>query len=322
MKKTLSILFSALALNLYSSDCEQLKQEIIYHQKTSTTSENTNELLEGLTACDFDKYKIALISNPEFFMQAIDELKNASDGDISIGALTNYLSDFENTKTETHKEYYNQIKLFVDYNYSELTSENLEGIISDWSENNGQEIAAELKNYVVENKLVDNKHTVKFVLNDFYLNQYDVVPFDDNLNSISWKTNESGPKGKEIDKKYYEERIKISSKKIESKIILTIELATDWNIYSIEKESTNIFKTTISSQNRCLNTSELKVTNEKLVSDPMGVNGDVKVISGTSEIEIPIVGNCEKPIQIEFTFSLVNNDGSSLPFVKEIIEIK
>tara|TARA_R110002072_G_scaffold106478_3_gene232556 strand:- start:1367 stop:1534 length:168 start_codon:yes stop_codon:yes gene_type:complete len=49
MKKTLSILFSAMVLNLYPNACEDLKKEIVFQLKTSTTSEKTNELIEGLS---------------------------------------------------------------------------------------------------------------------------------------------------------------------------------------------------------------------------------------------------------------------------------
>lgn len=322
MKKTLFILFSVLSLNSYSNECDKLKHEIVYHSQTSRTSINTNRLLKKLSVCEWDNYEIALISNSEFFTQAIDEIKKVTDEDVTIGDLTNYFSDFKKNQSHTYKEYYDQTKETVDYYYTELTSENLDEIINDWAENNGKEIAAELKNHAIENKLVDSQNTIKFAVNDFYLIKYEVVVFNDNLNSISWQTSSPESKEQEVDKKYYEERIKISSKRNDSFIIITIDLAEDWNIYSIEKESTNMFKTSIASLNSCLNTSELKVTNERLVSDPMGINGDVKVISGTSDIEIPIEAKCSEPVQIEFTFTLVKNDGSSLPFVKENIEIK
>lgn len=322
MQKTLSFLFSVLFLNILAGECDQLKREIVYHSETSITSPNTTELLASLVDCKWDKYEISLISNLEFFRQAIDDLTAGDARDITIGDLSNYMIEFKSTQTKVYNEYLDQIKHMLDYYTTELTSGNVEGIVSVWVKNNGYEISEELKKYLNENKLVDNNHTVKFVLQQFYLNKYGHVLFDDNLNSISWRTNDSGGPGNEIDEKYYEDKITISSEKVESKIILTLELANGWNIYSIEKESSNIFNTTISSQNTCLNTSEIKVINEKIIPDPMGINGEVKIISGNAKIEIPIVGHCADQIQIDFTFSLVNSNGSSLPFVKEVITMR
>lgn len=319
-----SILLSVLSLYSYSTECEKLKHEKVYHIETSITSANTNELINKLTVCGVDNYDIALISNPEFFMQIIDELTSVNNDDITIEDLTNYLNNFKKTQFESYEVHHAEIKQFVDYYYAELTTKNLEGLITDYAENNGKEIASELKNYAIEKGLIDSEHSLKFVLNNFYLNKYDVGAFDDNLNSMSWQTNnfKDLDLGKEIDKKYYEDRIKISSSKNESHLIIRIALAEDWNIYTIEKETTNIFRTTIVSRYNCINTSEIKVSNEKFVPDPMGMNGELKIISGTSTIEIPIEENCTGPFHLEFTFTLVKNDGSSIPFIKEIIEIK
>ncbi len=58
------------------------------------------------------------------------------------------------------------------------------------------------------------------------------------------------------------------------------------------------------------------------MQDPMGINGNVKLIHGENSIRIPYQKNCDGPLNLEFTFTLIKNDGLSLPFIKEIIEIK
>lgn len=323
MKKLITILTVLLSFNVHADKCDELKEQTIYYFSSSTTSEKTNEFLTSLSNCSFDKYDVAIISNPEIFMQLMDNLIASKKGNIKVGDLVNTFTNFKTNDSKRYQEIRSQIKQFVDYYYTEVTSENLDSYINQWGERNGQEISEELKQYIVKNKLVNNKNSYKNVLNDFYKFKYDLLLFNENLNSIRWKNSNPNELGSEMDKSLYEDRIKISSKKTDSQIILTIKLSDNWSIYSIEKESNNIFKSKVESGNDCFEIlNGINVMDETITQDPMGINGDVKLITGTTSVIIPYQEKCNGPLKLVFTFTLIKNDGSSLPFIKEIIEIK
>ena len=323
MKKLILILTVLLSSSVYADKCDELKDETIYYFSTSITSEKTNELLKNLSSCSFDKYDVALISDPVFFMQLMNNLIASKNDNIKVGDIVNSFTIFKTNNSEIYQDKHSQIKQFVDYYSTKVTRGNLDSYISQWGELNGQEISIELKLYIVTNKLANNQNSYKNVLNNFYKLNYGLLVFNDNLNSISWKSTNPSELSSEIEKSFYQDRINITSNKTDSQITLTIELLNDWSIYSIEKESNNVFRSIVESENECFEIlNGINVLGETTTKDPMGIHDDVKLISGISKVIIPYREKCNGPLKLAFTFTLIKNDGSSLPFIKEIIQIK
>lgn len=322
MKRWITSLIILCTLSMNAGTCEETMDETIFYHTKSVTSDSTNVILVSLIHCDFDKYEIGFISNPEFFRQAIDDLTTGSNEDVKVQALVDYFEDFKKNDSVNFQVQFSENRQSIDFYSSILSMENLDSFIQKWTEFNGEQISSKLKKHIIEGDLLNQNETFKNVLNEFYFSEFEVLIFGDNLNGISWEEVSSegllGTAGTAV----YNDKIKISVSKSDSKIVLSLELKEKWNIYSFGKGSDNIFGATLRSGNDCFEIMDgLEIKEEIARKDPMGIDGIVKLITGENSITFPYKENCEEPLKLVFTFSLINDDGGSLPFVKEIIEI-
>ncbi|WP_196884864.1 hypothetical protein [Aureivirga sp. CE67] len=317
MKKIIIFFLLGLNLNVFANDCDELKEEIIFYVKKNITSAHTNEYLKRLETCGLSKYEVLTLQNFSVFATAIEKIKSDYERDIKVKDILEYVTANKQLFTFTEEN-----KKLMDFYLSDLTKENYEEVVRKVSNAVDETTLEMFKKHIENSNVFAEKKQIRLVLHEFYLQNFNIDDLYPNFNSISWKSS-SEVKEAKIDKSMYADRIQITATKTNSHIILNINLKEDWNIYSLNSSTENMFKSDINPINGCLKIQgEIEVDKLEIKKDPLNASSEAEFISGNRIIKIPYTSTCKTPLQLEFIFTLVNSQGTMLPFLSETIMIE
>lgn len=320
MKKLILSIFTIFICFACNADCIELKRSVILKTASQTCEPNTLYLLQSLKECGFDSIEIEIFTSQPIFVQIMQSLILNNDSDISIEDFILGFNEFK--KNEKFSEYYEGTKQSLEFYSEVITSNNINSHLSILEGFNGTKQAESFKSFLKKQNFIDAGISFKKGFREFYMSEYKTDVFEKNLSGIEFR---NVPETK-IPRKYYKDRISIKGEIVDSEIVLEVVLNNDWMIIEPSKESNDPFGTSISSNSDCIVISN-KIISDNVISkeSPINPDGVLRIIKGKTIIRVPFkrqTKNCNEKISLKMTFSLFNEEGTSLPFINETITLE